>query len=129
MLKRAIMCALLALCLAALSGCDALDEALDRLNSQSKSAGSSASTSAEMDWSFVPVVREAAVATFTQGFPEARVTETSVATKSGDGSRVIVRISYELNGRTGEYGFDYERNEAGGYELKRYGDGVSVDDL
>ena len=129
MLKRAIMCALLALCLAALSGCDAVDEALDRLNSRNSGAGSGASSGAEVDWSFVPVVREMAVATFTQGFPEARVTETSVATKSGDSSRVIVRISYEMNGKTGEYGFDYERDEAGGYALKRYGDGVSVDDL
>ena len=129
MLKRAIMCALLALCLAALSGCDAVDEALDRLNSRNSGAGSGSSSGAEVDWSFVPVVREMAVATFTQGFPEARVTETSVATRSGDSSRIIVRISYEMNGKTGDYGFDYEKNEAGEYELKRYGDGVSVDDL
>lgn len=120
---------MLALCLAALSGCDALDEAMDKLNSKSSSSASSASPGGEMDWSFVPVVREAAVKTFTQGFPEAKVTETSVATSGGDSSRVIVRISYELNGRTGEYGFDYEKNETGEYELKRYGDGVSVDDL
>lgn len=120
---------MLALCLAALSGCDALDEALDKLNSKSAGAASSASSGGEMDWSFVPVVREAAVKTFTQGFPEARVTETSVATRSGDSRRIIVRISYEMNGKTGDYGFDYEKNEAGEYELKRYGDGVSVDDL
>ena len=124
-----MICALLALCLAALSGCDALDEAMEKLGSKNASSGRNASSGGEMDWSFVPVVREAAVVTFTQGFPEARVTETSVATRSGDSSRIIVRISYEMNGKTGEYGFDYERNEAGEYELKRYGDGVSVDDL
>ena len=129
MLKRIIICAMLALCLAALSGCDALDEALGKLNSKSASSAGTASSGGEMDWSFVPVVREMAVATFTQGFPEARVTETSVATKSGDSSRVIVRVSYEMNGKTGDYGFDYERNEAGEYELTRYGDGVSVNDL
>ena len=76
MLKRIIICAMLALCLAALSGCDALDEALGKLNSKGAGAGSSASSGGEMDWSFVPAVREAAVKTFTQGFPEARVTET-----------------------------------------------------
>lgn len=129
MLKRIIICAMLALCLAVLSGCDALDEALDRLNSKSTSSTGSGSSGGEMDWSFVPAVREMAVKTFTQGFPEARVTETSVATSGGDSSRVIVRISYEMNGKTGDYGFDYEKNEAGEYELKRYGDGVSVDDL
>lgn len=129
MLKRIIICAMLALSLAVLSGCDALDEAIGRLNSKNAGASGIASSGGEMDWSFVPAVREMAVKTFTQGFPEARVTETSVATSGGDSSRVIVRVSYEMNGKTGDYGFDYERNEAGEYELTRYGDGVSVDDL
>lgn len=129
MLKRIIICAMLALSLAVLSGCDVLDEAIGRLNSKNAGASSSASSGGEMDWSFVPAVREMAVKTFTQGFPEARVTETSVATRSGDSRRIIVRISYEMNGKTGDYGFDYEKNETGEYELKRYGDGVSVDDL
>lgn len=128
-MKRIIICAMLALSLAVLSGCDVLDEAIGRLNSKNAGASSSVSSGGEMDWSFVPAVREMAVKTFTQGFPEARVTETSVATSGGDSSRVIVRVSYEMNGKTGDYGFDYERNEAGEYELTRYGDGVSVDDL
>ena len=129
MLKRIIICAMLELSLAVLSGCDVLDEAIGRLNSKNAGASGIASSGGEMDWSFVPAVREMAVKTFTQGFPEARVTETSVATSGGDSSRVIVRVSYEMNGKTGDYGFDYERNEAGEYELTRYGDGVSVDDL
>lgn len=128
-MKRIIICAMLALSLAVLSGCDVLDEAIGRLNSKNAGASGIASSGGEMDWSFVPAVREMAVKTFTQGFPEARVTETSVATSGGDSSRVIVRVSYEMNGKTGDYGFDYERNEAGEYELTRYGDGVSVDDL
>ena len=127
MVKRMMLCALLALCMAALSGCDAYDEAMAQLGKKNERAQSA--SSGEMDWSFVPVVREAAVKTFTQGFPEAKVTETSVATSGGDSSRVIVRISYEMNGETGDYGFDYEKNESGAYELKRYGDGVQVDDL
>ena len=127
MMKRVGVCLLMALCVAGLSGCDAMDEAMEKLGQKNERAQSV--SSGEMDWSFVPVVREAAVATFTQGFPEAKVTETSVATSGGDSSRVIVRISYEMNGRTGDYGFDYEKNEAGEYELKRYGDGVQVDDL
>ena len=127
MMKRVGVCLLLALCVAGLSGCDAMDEAMEKLGQKNERAQSV--SSGEMDWSFVPVVREAAVATFTQGFPEAKVTETSVATSGGDSSRVIVRISYEMNGKTGDYGFDYEKNESGAYELKRYGDGVQVDDL
>ena len=43
--------------------------------------------------------------------------------------RVIVTLTYQLNGKTGSYGFDYEKNEQGEYILKRYGGGVSSDDL
>lgn len=81
------------------------------------------------DWSFVPVVREMAVKTFTDAFPDATVTETGVACKTTGADRVIVTLTYQLNGKTGSYGFDYEKNEQGEYILKRYGGGVSSDDL
>ncbi|MFQ9807649.1 MAG: hypothetical protein ACLR07_15255 [Christensenellales bacterium] len=42
---------------------------------------------------------------------------------------MIVTISYKLNGKNGDYGFDYEKDENGEYVLKRYGGGVSSDDL
>ena len=48
---------------------------------------------------------------------------------NGGADRVIVTISYELNGKNGDYGFDYEKDENGEYVLKRYGGGVSSDDL
>ena len=83
----------------------------------------------DIDWSFVPVVRERAVSMFEQAFPEATVKETGVACRNTKTGRAIVTITYEMNGRTGTYGFDYEKNESGEYELTRYGDGVSADDL
>ena len=52
-----------------------------------------------------------------------------VACKNTKADRVIVTISYELNGKNGDYGFDYEKDENGEYVLKRYGGGVSSDDL
>ncbi|MFR5796090.1 MAG: hypothetical protein ACLUI3_11435 [Christensenellales bacterium] len=82
----------------------------------------------DIDWSFVPVVREKAVSLFTEAFPEAKVRETGVACKNTKADRVIVTISYELNGKNGDYGFDYERTRTGIY-AQRYGGGVSSDDL
>ena len=52
-----------------------------------------------------------------------------MACKNTTADRVIVTISYELNGKNGDYGFDYEKDENGEYVLKRYGGGVSSDDL
>ena len=77
----------------------------------------------------MPVVREMAVSMFTEAFPNATVTETSVASKNGDGKRVIVTLTYQMDNRNGTYGFDYTKNEQGEYELTRYGDGVNSDDL
>ena len=70
-----------------------------------------------------------AVCSSLMAFPEAKVRETGVACKNTKADRVIVTISYELNGKNGDYGFDYEKDENGEYVLKRYGGGVSSDDL
>lgn len=122
---------LLALALMGLSGCDALDQALRKMNEDYASAqlDTPANNGGDIDWSFVPVVREMAQGTFLAGFPEASITETSVACKNASSDRVIVTITYEMDGKTGDYGFDYQKNDQGEYELTRYGDGVSSDDL
>lgn len=64
-----------------------------------------------------------------RGIPGGEGAETGVACKNTKADRVIVTISYELNGKNGDYGFDYEKDENGEYVLKRYGGGVSSDDL
>ena len=68
-------------------------------------------------------------ATFTEGVPDATIRDTRVASKDNDGARAIVVIEYERGGKTGSYGFDYQKNEQGEYELKRFGEGVRTDDL
>ena len=131
-MKKGILAALLCALLLTMTGCNAVDEALGRLGDDMKAAKLDTPETTEssgIDWSYVPVVREMAVATFTEAFPNATVTETSVASKNGDGKRVIVTLTYQMDGRTGTYGFDYTRNEQGEYELTRYGDGVDSDDL
>lgn len=122
-----MLCAMLVL----MSGCSAVDQALGKLGDDIEAAklDTPSSTDSSMDWSYVPVVREMAVNMFTEAFPTAEVTETSVATKSGDSKRVIVTLTYQKDGKTGTYGFDYEKNDQGEYELSRYGDGVDSDDL
>lgn len=131
MMKRIVLAAFLALCLVMMCGCSAVEEALGRIGDEMEASQvtTSKGSTQGMDWSFVPVVRDMAVKTFTDGFPEAKVTQTGVASKNGTDERVIVTLEYDLNGKTGSYGFDYEKNEAGEYILKRYGDGVSSDDL
>ena len=130
-MKKGILAALLCALLLTMTGCNAVDEALGRLGDDIKASrlDTPEKTDSGIDWSYVPVVREMAVAMFTEAFPNATVTETSVASKNGDGKRVIVTLTYQMDNRNGTYGFDYTKNEQGEYELTRYGDGVSSDDL
>ena len=130
-MKKTRLAALLLVCLAALSGCQGVEQTLHALGTKIEDAQVSTpqNNGGDIDWSFVPVVRERAVSMFEQAFPEATVKETGVACKNTKTDRAIVTITYEMNGRTGTYGFDYEKNESGEYELTRYGDGVSSDDL
>ena len=129
MKKRMIIC-LLAILLALLSGCTAVEEALGKIGddieaSRLESAGSDDKSG--MDWAFVPVLRESATKMFSEAFPQYPVTDASVACK--DERRVIVTLTYTKDGISGKYGFDYKLGEDGTYTLDRYGDGVSAGDL
>lgn len=130
-MRRAMLAAALCALLLTLTGCQAANQAFGRIREEQKAAKLDTPKGAGdgIDWSYVPVVRDMAVKTFTEGFPEAEVTETSVASKNGEGKRVIVTLTYRMNNKTGTYGFDYTRNDQGEYELTRYGDGVNSDDL
>lgn len=131
MKKMATAC-LLALLLLTLSGCSSVQGALKQAGDAIEAAyiqEAEPGSGDSIDWSFVPVLRERSVAMFTEGVPDAEVTDTSVAVKSTDMSRVIVTITYSRDGVTGKYGFDYEKNAQGEFELSRYGDGVDSSDL
>ncbi len=130
MKKIGIALLLLAL-LWTLSGCRTLEDTLHQAGEKIKSnqVETPQNNGGDIDWSFVPVVRDMAVKTFTEGFPDAVIKETNVASKNGASDHVIVILTYEMGDKHGEYGFDYEKDESGEFVLKRYGDGVSVDDL
>ncbi len=127
-MKKILLLALLCAALLLMSGCTAVDQAVGRLREDGKPDTPQAAETG-IDWSFVPGVRDLAVKTFTDAFPDATVSETSVATRSGDSARVIVTLTFEMDGKTGTYGFDYEKDDAGNYVLVRYGDGVDSGDL
>ena len=131
-MKKILLIVMMLMAISLLTGCTAVDQALNKIGqdieaSSVKSAGETDRSG--LDWSFVPVLRERATAMFLEGVPEAEVTDSSVAVKSSDMSRVVVTLTYKRNGVTGKYGFDYEKNADGEFELVRYGDGVDSGDL
>lgn len=131
-MKKWILAALLVSSLFVMSGCQSATQALQKIGDDIEAAqlktptDNSAST---MDWSFVPVVRDMATKMFTEGVPDAKIIDTRVASKSNRGERAIVVIEFERAGKRGSYGFDYEKNADGEYELKRMGEGVRTDNL
>lgn len=131
-MKKWILAALLVSALFVMSGCQSATQALQKIGDDIEAAqlktptDNSAST---MDWSFVPVVRDMATKMFTEGVPDAKIIDTRVASKSNTGERAIVVIEFERAGKRGSYGFDYEKNANGEYELKRMGEGVRTDNL
>ena len=132
-MKKMMLLLLLAAVLLMATGCSAVDEAFDKIGDNIKGAKISTpketTSGGDINWAFVPVLREKATETFLAGFPEAEVLDAAVATKTSGADRVIVTLTYRMNGKKGEYGFDYKKNAQGDYELSRYGDGVNSDDL
>ena len=130
-MKKIVLALMLVLALAVLSGCASVQEALSKIGDDIEAAQLDTPRVADtsVDWSFVPVVRDLATKMFTEGVPDATIRDTRVASKSGTGERVIVIVEYTKDGKNGSYGFDYEKNAAGEYELKRLGEGVRTDDL
>ena len=131
MMKKIVLLMMLLAVLILTTGCTSMEQALgkigDDIEARQLDVPKTADTS--VDWSFVPVVRELASTMFTEGVPGATITNTRVASKDNKGERAIVIIEYELDGKTGSYGFDYEKDANGEYELKRLGEGVRTDDL
>ena len=131
-MKKWILAVMLVLALFAMSGCQSATQALERIGNDIEAAQLKTPTdnsASAMDWSFVPVVRDMATKMFEEGVPDAKIVDTRVASKSNTGERAIVVIEYDRAGKRGTYGFDYEKNAQGEYELKRLGEGVRTDDL
>ena len=130
-MKKIVLALTLVLALLVLSGCSSMEQALAKIGDDIEASQLDAPKTADtsVDWSFVPVVRDLATKMFTEGVPDATIRDTRVASKSGQGDRVIVIVEYTKDGKNGSYGFDYEKNDAGEYELKRLGEGVRSDDL
>ncbi len=113
-----------------LSGCQTVKQGLQAVGSSysREALDTPNNNGGEIDWSFVPIVREMATEMFTKA-TDATILETAVVSKNGASDHVIVIITYDKNGVQGNYGFDYKKNAEGQYELTRYGEGVRSDDI
>lgn len=130
-MKKFLLLLLLGAVLLTMTGCTSVQQALGKIGDDIEASQLKEVQVADtsVDWSFVIEVREMATKMFTEGVEGATITNTRVASKDNKGDRAIVIIEYELDGKTGSYGFDYEKDANGVYELKRMGEGVRTDDL
>lgn len=130
-MKKFLLLLMLCAMLPVLSGCASMEQALSRIGDDIEASQLKEVQVADtsVDWGFVIEVRELATKTFTEGVPDATITNTRVASKDNRGDRAIVVVEFERGGKSGSYGFDYEKDENGVYELKRMGEGVRTDDL
>jgi len=130
-MKKMILMILLCSMLFLMTGCASMEQALSKIGDdiEARQLDTPKAVDTSVDWSFVPVVRDKATKMFTEGVPGAEITNTRVGSKDNKGERAIVVIEYRLDGKTGSYGFDYEKDDSGVYELKRFGEGVRTDDL
>ena len=131
-MKRGILAVMLAGCLLSLGGCGSVEGALREVGArlEADSVDTPQNNGGDIDWSFVPVVRDMATETFAEAFPDAQIVNTIVSSVGGRDDRVIVVVEFAIEGgKSGKYGFDYQKNGQGEYDLKRYGEGVEVEDL
>lgn len=130
-MKKILAAMMLGSLMLMLTGCASMEQALGKIGDdiEARQLDTPKAVDTSMDWSFVPVVRDMASKMFVEGVPGAEITNTRVASKDNKGDRAIVVIEYKLDGKTGSYGFDYEKDAEGEYELKRFGEGVRTDDL
>ena len=130
-MKKMILALMLLAMLVLMSGCASMEQALAKIGDdiEASQLDTPKVSDKNVDWSFVPVVRDMATKTFTEGVPNAAITNTRVASKDTKGDRAIVVVEYTLEGKSGSYGFDYQKDANGVYELKRFGEGVRTDDL
>ncbi|MBR4038775.1 MAG: hypothetical protein IKJ11_01600 [Clostridia bacterium] len=130
-MKRIVLALVLCAAVLALTGCTSMEQALGKIGDdiEARQLEVPAAADTSVDWGFVIEVREMATKMFTEGVPDATITNTRVASKDNKGDRAIVVVEFERDGKSGSYGFDYERNDEGVYELKRMGEGVRTDDL
>ena len=130
-MKKIVILMMLGALLLVMTGCASMEQALGKIGDNIEAAQLDTPQVADTStyWSFVPVVRDMATKTFTEGVPNAEITNTRVASKDTKGDRAIVVVEYKLEGKSGSYGFDYQKDANGVYELKRFGEGVRTDDL
>lgn len=62
-------------------------------------------------------------------FDDLEITETSAMVRTNDESHIIIRFKYESSNGSGVYGFEYQKDDYGNYELLQQGEDVTMDNL
>lgn len=62
-------------------------------------------------------------------FDNLEVTETATMVRSNDESHIVIQFKYESGNGSGIYGFEYQKDEYGNYELIQQGEEVTIDNL
>lgn len=58
-----------------------------------------------------------------------KITETSAMVRSDDETHIVIQFQYESGQGSGVYGFEYQKDGYGNYELRQHGGGVTVNHL
>ncbi|MBQ4608416.1 MAG: hypothetical protein IJB18_02445, partial [Clostridia bacterium] len=91
-MKKWMLALLLVAALGMMTGCTSMQQALSKIGDDIEAAqlDTPKTSGGDIDWSFVPVVRDMATKVFMEGVPDATIRDTRVASKNGQGDRVIV---------------------------------------
>ncbi len=57
------------------------------------------------------------------------ITETATMVRSNDENHIVIQFKYESSNGSGIYGFEYQKDDYGNYELIQKGEDVTIDNL
>lgn len=62
-------------------------------------------------------------------FDDLEINETTTMARSNDENHVVIQFKYESGNGSGIYGFEYQKDGYGNYELLQQGEEVTIDNL
>lgn len=62
-------------------------------------------------------------------FEELQITNTSTMARTDDEDSIIVQITYSSKNGDGVYGFEFQKDEYGNFEIVQQGEDVTIDNL
>ena len=60
---------------------------------------------------------------------EVEITDTATLSRTDDATNIVVQISYTSKQGDGVYGFEFEKDSCGNWEILQHGEDVTIDNL